>query len=460
MGLVTWRDVFFNEFHNTVTNAVLRLIERERNGDPINSSLISGVTECYVALGLSNEDRDIPDPTAFGPVLKVYKEYLEDEFIIDTERYYKRESSEFIRQNPITEYMKRVEQRLMEEEKRVQMYLHESTKDRLLRKCEEVLIKDHLELFHTEFTNLLNADKNDDLARMYDLAIKIPDGLNELKRLLEIYITNKGLEAIEKIAEASLNDPTIYVRTILDVHKKYDFLVLSAFHNEKGFIAALDKACGKFINNNAVTRISNSSSKSPELLARYCDVLLKKSSKNVEDAELEEALTQVMTVFTYIEDKDVFQKFYSKWLAKRLVQQLSASDDAEATMISKLKSACGFEYTSKLQRMFQDQGISKDLNEQFEKYCETSNQKLDIDFYIMVLSSGSWPFTSSPALTLPLELEKCCSRFIEFYSGQHNGRKINWLYNFSKGELVTSCFKNRYTLQVCYIPQLKRKKML
>jgi cullin 1 len=60
-----------------------------------------------------------------------------------------------------------------------------------------------------------------------------------------------------------------------------------------------------------------------------------------------------MVVFKYIEDKDVFQKFYSKMLAKRLVQHMSACDDAEASMISKLKQACGFEYTSKLQRMFQ-----------------------------------------------------------------------------------------------------------
>lgn len=46
-----------------------------------------------------------------------------------------------------------------------------------------------------------------------------------------------------------------------------------------------------------------------------------------------------MIVFKYIEDKDVFQKFYSKMLAKRLVQHMSASDDAEASMISKLKVA-------------------------------------------------------------------------------------------------------------------------
>ena len=40
-----------------------------------------------------------------------------------------------------------------------------------------------------------------------------------------------------------------------------------------------------------------------------------------------------MVVFKYIEDKDVFQKFYSKMLAKRLVQHMSASDDAEVKIL-------------------------------------------------------------------------------------------------------------------------------
>lgn len=111
-----------------------------------------------------------------------------------------------------------------------------------------------------------------------------------------------------------------------------------------------------------------------------------------------------MVVFKYIEDKDVFQKFYSKMLAKRLVQHMSASDDAEASMISKLKQACGFEYTSKLQRMFQDIGVSKDLNEQFRAHLKNSNEPLDIDFSIQVLSSGSWPFQHSFTFGLPTEV--------------------------------------------------------
>ncbi|KAH9505434.1 Cullin-1, partial [Bulinus truncatus] len=242
-------------------------------------------------------------------------------------------------------------------------------------------------------------------------------------------------------------DPKIYVQTILNVHKKYHALVMTAFSNDAGFVAALDKAWGQFINSNYVTKQASNSSKSPELLARYCDLLLKKSSKNPEEAELEDTLNQVMVVFKYIEDKDVFQKFYSKMLAKRLVGHMSASDDAEASMISKLKQACGFEYTSKLQRMFQDIGVSKDLNENFRKHLETSKEPVDIDFSIQVLSSGSWPFQQSCTFTLPVELERSYQRFTAFYGSRHSGRKLNWLYQMSKGEVVTNCFKNRYTLQ-------------
>ena len=53
--------------------------------------------------------------------------------------------------------------------------------------------------------------------------------------------------------------------------------------------------------------------------------------------------------------------------------------DMQANMISKLKQACGFEYTNKLQRMFQDISLSKDLNEMFKQHLVASGDPLECE---------------------------------------------------------------------------------
>jgi len=143
-----------------------------------------------------------------------------------------------------------------------------------------------------------------------------------------------------------------------------------------------------------------------------------------------------MLVFKYIEDKDVFQTYYSKMLAKRLIHGTSVSEYLEGQMIAKLKQNCGYEYTSKLARMFSDMTVSKEIQELFKESNYAT--ELDIDFQILILATGSWPLqTPSTNFTIPQELTKCEKSFQNFYQNQHSGRKINWLMQFSKAEIKT-----------------------
>ena len=87
-----------------------------------------------------------------------------------------------------------------------------------------------------------------------------------------------------------------------------------------------------------------------------------------------------MVLFKYIEDKDVFQTFYTTKLSKRLIHGVSASDESEASMISKLKEACGFEYTNKLQRMFTGPSGYKLIPSPYT----------DVDFYRYESKQGSY----------------------------------------------------------------------
>ncbi|OZJ06312.1 hypothetical protein BZG36_00729 [Bifiguratus adelaidae] len=449
LALVSWKQHMFHHVQNNVMIAVLKLIEKQRNGESIDIHLIKNIVDSFVSLGLDESDSSKLN-------LDVYKQYFEQPFVEATELYYKAESEKFISENSIPDYLKKAEKRLEEEEDRVSIYLHATTHAPLIGKCEIVLIKNHSEAIWEEFQTLLNADKQDDLHRMYTLLSRIPDALDPLRTRFETHVRKAGLSSVEKIAnekDSEPVDPKTYVDSLLEVHAKYRDLVQRAFKGEAGFVASLDKACREFVNRNKVCKTS--AAKSPELLAKFCDYLLRKSAKNPEEGELEDILNNIMTVFKYVEDKDVFQKFYSKMLAKRLVNATSASDDAEASMISKLKSACGAEYTSKLQRMFTDISLSKELNDSFREQMQLNHDASEfggVDFSVLVLGAGSWPLTApTTAFSIPEAVVKPYEKFGKFYNAKYSGRKLNWLFQLSKGELKGTYMKGSkvgYTLQV------------
>jgi len=86
--------------------------------------------------------------------------------------------------------------------------------------------------------------------------------------------------------------------------------------------------------------------KSPEYISLFIDEKLRKGAKGGSEDEIERILDKVMTLFRFIQEKDVFERYYKQHLAKRLLLGRSVSDDAERSMISKLKVRFSFFYHS------------------------------------------------------------------------------------------------------------------
>ena len=90
-------------------------------------------------------------------------------------------------------------------------------------------------------------------------------------------------------------------------------------------------------------------------------------------------LTNCYFIEFFFIGKDVFEAFYKKDLAKRLLVGKSASVDAEKSMLSKLKQECGGVFTLKLEGMFKDMELSKDIMAAFDQVsCQNAGLKCKV----------------------------------------------------------------------------------
>lgn len=291
--MAQWKDHFFTSIQGEtgkLTQAVLRLVAQQRNGEMIDQGLVKKVVDSFVSLGL-----DSADPNK--ECLDVYKEQFEKAFLEATEQYYKHESETFLAENSVSEYLRKADIRLREEENRVERYLHTKTRKELISKCEDTLIRQHSPIMWDNFQSLLDFDKDEDLQLMYALLSRIPEGLEPLRKRFEEHVKKAGLNAITQLvggAGANIDslDPKAYVDALLEVHHKSSETVTRSFKGEAGFAASLDKACREFVNRNAAT--GSSSTKSPELIAKHADMLLRKNNKMAEEDDLEGALNRVV----------------------------------------------------------------------------------------------------------------------------------------------------------------------
>lgn len=430
LGLELWKKNMIEALRENLVHLLLEGIKNDRLGDTPNQPVFHGVIQSFVQV---EDYKKSP--------LKLYQDIFETRFLSDTGEYYRLEATKLLQETDCSQYMEKVLQRIDDENLRSRKYLHPSSYPKVTQECEERMVADHLQFLHGECKRMVQQERQRDLQHMYMLLKSIHNGLDALVLEVQQYITKIGLEAINSLRGENI--PQLFVESLLEVHGRYLNLIKEVFNSDQQFIGALDKACAAVINYKGNPKVA---CKSPELLAKYCDSLLKKSAKGISESEVEDRLSQSITVFKYIDDKDVFQKFYSKMLAKRLIYGQSMSMDTEEAMINKLKQACGYEFTSKLQRMFTDMSVSGDLNEKFATSLRNDNIDLGINFSIAVLQAGAWPLGQSAVspFAIPQELEKSVQKFETFYNTRFNGRKLTWLHHLCNAELKLCYLKKSY----------------
>ncbi|XP_036374716.1 cullin-2-like [Megalops cyprinoides] len=436
LALDMWRKLMIEPLQAILIRMLLNEIKNDRCGEDPNQKVIHGVINSFVHV--EQYKKKFP--------LKFYQEIFEGPFLTKTGEYYKQEASNLLQESNCSQYMEKVLGRLKDEEVRCRKYLHPSSYAKVIHECQQRMVADHLQFLHGECQSIIRQEKRGDMANMYTLLRAVSTGLPHMIQELQVHIHDEGLRATSNLSQENM--PTQFVESVLEVHSKYVQLINTVLNGDQHLMSALDKALTSVVN----YREPKSICKAPELLAKYCDSLLKKSAKGLTENEVEDKLTSFITVFKYIDDKDVFQKFYARMLAKRLIHGLSLSMDSEEAMINKLKQACGYEFTSKLHRMYTDMSVSADLNNKFNNFIKTQETAIDlgISFQIYVLQAGAWPLTHVPTSTfaIPQELEKSVQMFELFYNQHFSGRKLTWLHYLCTGEVKMNYLSKPYVAMV------------
>ncbi|CAF5084676.1 unnamed protein product [Rotaria sp. Silwood1] len=117
-------------------------------------------------------------------------------------------------------------------------------------------------------------------------------------------------------------------------------------------------------------------------------------------------------------------------------------------MISKLREACGFEYTSKLQQIFQDIGFNKILINLCQQYYKNQNLANIVDLSAMVLNSKFSTFSEPANFALPIEFKAAFESYKNFQAKKFKGLKLKLLHELSKAEMQMLYPKQKNILQV------------
>uniref|UniRef100_A0A8D3E7V7 Cullin-4B n=1 Tax=Scophthalmus maximus TaxID=52904 RepID=A0A8D3E7V7_SCOMX len=419
MGLELFRFYIISDLkvQSKTIDGILLLIERERNGEAIDRSLLRSL------LSMLSD-------------LQIYQDSFEQRFLEETNRLYAAEGQRLMQEREVPEYLHHVNKRLEEEADRVITYLDQSTQKPLIATVEKQLLGEHLSAtLQKGLTHLLDENRIQDLSLLYQLFSRVRGGVQVLLQHWIEYIKAFG----STIVINPEKDKTM-VQELLDFKDKVDHIIDICFMKNEKFVNAMKEAFETFINKRP--------NKPAELIAKHVDSKLRAGNKEATDEELEKMLDKIMIIFRFIYGKDVFEAFYKKDLAKRLLVGKSASVDAEKSMLSKLKHECGAAFTSKLEGMFKDMELSKDIMVQFKQYMQCQNIPGNIELTVNILTMGYWPTYVPMEVHLPPEMVRLQEIFKTFYLGKHSGRKLQWQSTLGHCVLKAEFKEGKKELQV------------
>lgn len=442
--LEKWNEIIFMNISEQLLVEALRLVKEERDGNIIDAQNVIGIRESFVALN----DRAGEDP------LLVYRQSFERQFIEQTTEYYKKICGNLLNELGVLEYMVYADKKLEEEQQRAKRYLemNSPTSGKHMEKAVIALVESFEDTILAECSKLIASKDVERLQRLYRLIRRTRSGIDTVLKCIDTHIRTEGLNDMRNNAENLSTDPERYVQQLLLMFDKFSSLVREGFCDDARLLTARDKAFRAVVNDSSIfkTEMMNKKgrtlsveSKCAELLANYCDLLLRKTqlSKKLTSEEIDEKLNQVLLVLKYVENKDVFMRFHRAHLSRRLILEMSADQEKEEMMVTKLRE-CGMpsDAVNKLSRMLQDIELNKDMNSSFKKALTgTNNNKSIADSINMkVLNGGAWGRGGSERIrfSLPRELEDFVPEMEAFYKKQHNGRKLCWMHHWSSGTMV------------------------
>ncbi|KAL9229009.1 hypothetical protein vseg_004527 [Gypsophila vaccaria] len=421
VGLNCFRDLVYKELCGKSVDAILALINVEREGGQIDRALLKNALSIYIELGSNHYIDDFEAP-----------------MLVDTEAYYSRKAASWILEDSCPEYMLKSEECLKREKDRVTHYLHADTEEKLLEKVQHELLwvveSQLLEKENSGCRALLRDDKVEDLSRMYRLYCKVPKGLEPIGKIVKQHITDEGTALVQLAEDAASSKAEsasggsyeqVFVRKVIDLHDKFMSYVIECFGSHTIFHKALKEAFEAFLNKGV------SGNSSAELLSTFCDNILKKGgSEKLSDDAIEDSLEKVVKLLAYVNDKDLFAEFYRKKLSRRLLFDKSANDDHERSILTKLKQQCGAQFTSKMEGMVTDLTLARENQTHFEEFLQqNSNANPGLDLTVTVLTTGFWPSYKSSDLTVPPEMVKGIEIFKQFYATKTKHRKLTFIYS-------------------------------